>query len=564
MKHFHRKNVITGIILSCVSGFTYANPIPDSGTLNKQLEQTRQIQVAKVKPSGELFKTPTQEENLPANKESLKFRLDSIKLLELDGNEIQDNLTSITSPYLHQEITLDDLNRLSQQITNYYRDNNYLVAKAFIPPQEINNGELQIFVIKGALDQVVVRNGSRLKEDLVMRMVKTTVKSHSYLVKNELEKLALLLNDIKGITSALSLKAGQYTGKTDLTVNLKDNKRWNGYISIDNQGNDNTGKYRTTLGNKIYNLVGLGDELHFDVLASNTFDLYNLRADYSFIIDGYGTRVGVNSNYLKYKLGANFKDLNAQGSTYNLGGYITHPTIRTASLRLDSKLAFNHQKLSDEQKSVDLQQKRKVNTTSIGVSGSWNSIKEGVTYFSFNTTFGKESHSTNEKKHYLSENYQPKRTFTTFNYSLSHEQFLPKSFSITFAASGQFADKNLDSGNKFLLGGLSGVKGYQAGTVSVDEGHIIQAELKHYLPVFSQSMLVSSLFYDEGFGKQYKNTEKLSESVENKVRLKSIGVGLNLIEPNHYSINFAYAKPIGKKYNNVDKNQFWLSAIKTF
>ncbi|EQA07130.1 heme/hemopexin transporter protein huxB [Glaesserella parasuis H465] len=528
------------------------------------MEQTRQIQVAKVKPSGELFKTPTQEENLPANKESLKFRLDSIKLLELDGNEIQDNLTSITSPYLHQEITLDDLNRLSQQITNYYRDNNYLVAKAFIPPQEINNGELQIFVIKGSLDQVVVRNGSRLKEDLVMRMVNTTVKSHSYLVKNELEKLALLLNDIKGITSALSLKAGQYTGKTDLTVNLKDNKRWNGYISIDNQGNDNTGKYRTTLGNKIYNLVGLGDELHFDVLASNTFDLYNLRADYSFIIDGYGTRVGINSNYLKYKLGANFKDLNAQGSTYNLGGYITHPTIRTASLRLDSKLAFNHQKLSDEQKSVDLQQKRKVNTTSIGLGGSWNSIKEGVTYFSFNTIFGKESHSTNEKKHYLSENYQPKRTFTTFNYSLSHEQFLPKSFSITLAVSGQLADKNLDSGNKFLLGGLSGVKGYQAGTVSVDEGHIIQAELKHYLPVFSKSILVSSLFYDEGFGKQYKNTEKLSESVENKVRLKSIGVGLNLIEPNHYSINLAYSKPIGKKYNNVDKNQFWLSAIKTF
>ncbi|MDG4923378.1 ShlB/FhaC/HecB family hemolysin secretion/activation protein [Glaesserella parasuis] len=564
MKHFHRKNVITGIILSCVAGFTYANPMLDSGTLNKQLEQTRQMQAAKVKPSGELFKTPTREENLPANEESLKFRLDSVKLLELDGNEIKDNLTSITAPYLHQEITLDDLNRLAQQITNYYRDNNYLVAKAFIPPQEINNGELQIFVIKGALDQVVVRNGSRLKEDLVMRMVNTTVKSHSYLVKNELEKLALLLNDIKGITSALSLKAGQYTGKTDLTVNLKDNKRWNGYISIDNQGNDNTGKYRTTLGNKIYNLVGLGDELHFDVLASNTFDLYNLRADYSFIIDGYGTRVGINSNYLKYKLGANFKDLNAQGSTYNLGGYITHPTIRTASLRLDSKLAFNHQKLSDEQKSVDLQQKRKVNTTSIGLGGSWNSIKEGVTYFSFNTIFGKESHSTNEKKHYLSENYQPKRTFTTFNYSLSHEQFLPKSFSITLAVSGQLTDKNLDSGNKFLLGGLSGVKGYQAGTVSVDEGHIIQAELKHYLPVFSKSMLVSSLFYDEGFGKQYKNTEKLSESVENKVRLKSIGVGLNLIEPNHYSINLAYSKPIGKKYNNVDKNQFWLSAIKTF
>lgn len=87
---------------------------------------------------------------------------------------------------------------------------------------------------------------------------------------------------------------------------------------------------------------------------------------------------------------------------------------------------------------------------------------------------------------------------------MSHEQILPKSFAFNIGINGQFADKTLESSQKMLLGGLSGVRGHQAGAASVDEGHLIQTEFKHYLPVFSQSVLVSSLFYDYGLGKYYK------------------------------------------------------------
>ncbi len=79
-----------------------------------------------------------------------------------------------------------------------------------------------------------------------------------------------------------------------------------------------------------------------------------------------------------------------------------------------------------------------------------------------------------------------------------------------------------------LLGGLSGVRGHQAGAASVDEGHLIQTEFKHYLPVFSQSVLVSSLFYDYGLGKYYKNSQSLAQSVKNNVKLQSVGAGLSL------------------------------------
>ena len=59
-----------------------------------------------------------------------------------------------------------------------------------------------------------------------------------------------------------------------------------------------------------------------------------------------------------------------------------------------------------------------------------------------------------------------------------NEQILPKSFAFNIGINGQFADKTLESSQKMLLGGLSGVRGHQAGAASVDEGHLIQNRIQ--------------------------------------------------------------------------------------
>lgn len=241
-----------------------------------------------------------------------------------------------------------------------------------------------------------------------------------------------------------------------------------------------------------------------------------------------------------------------------------HPTIRTPNFRLSTKVSFNHQNLTDAQQAVTVKQKRKINSLTVGVDGSWNLIKDGTTYFSLSTLFGNLANQTNETKHNAAEDFQSKSHFTVYNYRLSHEQILPKSFAFNIGINGQFADKNLESSQKMLLGGLSGVRGHQAGAASVDEGHVIQTEFKHYLPVFSQSVLVSSLFYDNGFGKSYKHSQFLAKGVKNSVKLQSVGAGLSFSDAGSYAINASIAKPLDNNIDNADKHQFWLSMIKTF
>ncbi|WP_136429833.1 heme/hemopexin-binding protein HxuB [Haemophilus influenzae] len=557
------------VIASAVSlGFVLSKSVmalgqPDTGSLNRELEQ-RQIQ-SEAKPSGELFNQTANSPYTAQYKQGLKFPLTQVQILDRNNQEVvTDELAHILKNYVGKEVSLSDLSNLANEISEFYRNNNYLVAKAILPPQEIEQGTVKILLLKGNVGEIRLQNHSALSNKFVSRLSNTTVNTSEFILKDELEKFALTINDVPGVNAGLQLSAGKKVGEANLLIKINDAKRFSGYVSVDNQGNKYTGRYRLAAGTKVNNLTGWGDELKLDLLSSNQANLKNARIDYSSLIDGYSTRFGVTANYLHYKLGGNFKSLQSQGHSHNLGAYLLHPTIRTPNFRLSTKVSFNHQNLTDAQQAVTVKQKRKINSLTVGVDGSWNLIKDGTTYFSLSTLFGNLANQTNETKHNAAEDFQSKSHFTVYNYRLSHEQILPKSFAFNIGINGQFADKNLESSQKMLLGGLSGVRGHQAGAASVDEGHVIQTEFKHYLPVFSQSVLVSSLFYDYGFGKSYKHSQFLEKGVKNSVKLQSVGAGLSLSDAGSYAINASIAKPLDNNINNADKHQFWLSMIKTF
>lgn len=557
------------VIASAVSlGFVLSKSVmaldrPDTGSLNRELEQ-RQIQ-SEAKPSGELFNQTANSPYTAQYKQGLKFPLTQVQILDRNNQEVAaDELAHILKNYVGKEVSLSDLSNLANEISEFYRHNNYLVAKAILPPQEIEQGTVKILLLKGNVGEIRLQNHSALSNKFVSRLSNTTVNTSEFILKDELEKFALTINDVPGVNAGLQLSAGKKVGEANLLIKINDAKRFSGYVSVDNQGNKYTGRYRLAAGTKVNNLTGWGDELKLDLLSSNQANLKNARIDYSSLIDGYSTRFGVTANYLHYKLGGNFKSLQSQGHSHNLGAYLLHPTIRTPNFRLSTKVSFNHQNLTDEQQAATAKQKRKINSLTAGIDGSWNLIKDGTTYFSLSTLFGNLANQTSEQKHNAAEDFQPKSHFTVYNYRLSHEQILPKSFAFNIGINGQFADKNLESSQKMLLGGLSGVRGHQAGAASVDEGHVIQTEFKHYLPVFSQSVLVSSLFYDYGFGKSYKHSQFLAQGVKNSVKLQSVGAGLSLSDAGSYAINASIAKPLDNNINNADKHQFWLSMIKTF
>lgn len=73
--------------------------------------------------------------------------------------------------------------------------------------------------------------------------------------------------------------------------------------------------------------------------------------------------------------------------------------------------------------------------------------------------------------------------FDVLTLQLTRTQLLPESFLLQASASGQIADKNLDSSQQFHLGGPSGVLGYAVGDGGGDDGYLADLELSHRIPL---------------------------------------------------------------------------------
>lgn len=549
---------------------SFNNQLQQAGALSQETNLLNQQENKLSKPSGQLFNNPIKIHSQNTN-QSLKFELTSIDIKELGENglenKISEDLTDIISPYLNREISLDDLNKLTNKITLYYRDNNYLVARAYLPPQEIENGHLTIGLIKGKIGLIKINNHSKLNENFIKRMANTSVNSIPYLAQDEVEKLSLLLNDIQGIESKLSIKAGKNLGETELDVELKDEKFWKAYLFTDNQGTEETGNYRLGTGIKLFNLAGIGDELNLDLLSSQNSNLKNIRLDYSGLLDGYGTRLGLTSSYLNYKLGKQFIDLNAKGNNKSIGIYLRHPTIRMPNLKINTQLTFNHSNTIDSQiVSQKIENQSKINKISIGINGVWNTVLQGTAYFNFIASIGREKNNTNEAFQNRPIGWKANNKFTLFNAEIGYEQPLLRSFALDLNLKSQLSDRNLSSNQKMLLGGLFGVRGYQAGIVSVTDGIIGQFTLKHYQPIFQNTLLTTSIYYDIGVGKKYHDIQSYSQRPEenNNTKLQSIGTELQFSSPNNYNISLNYSIPIHNYPDNNKKHQVVLSITKLF
>jgi hemolysin activation/secretion protein len=106
-------------------------------------------------------------------------------------------------------------------------------------------------------------------------------------------------------------------------------------------------------------------------------------------------------------------------------------------------------------------------------------------------------------------------------YGLNRLQRFTDSTFLSVSLSGQTASKNLDSSEKFSLGGINGVRAYPQGEASGDEGLRGTVELRHNVMANVQA----TLFYD--WGSVTINRKPFGPPASNSRNLAGVGVGVN-------------------------------------
>lgn len=163
--------------------------------------------------------------------------------------------------------TIGQLEAVARDITDLFRASGFILAWAYLPVQEVEQGRVEIKVLAGWLDAVMFEGNRRYSvkrlsgpfKDLQGRPVKL----------DELESAVLNIRDFPGLTPSAMLSPGVNIGSSDLTIQIQESMfDWG--TSLDNYGTKASGTTRLRGYMSWNNPLGVGDRFYVELLQ--TFD----------------------------------------------------------------------------------------------------------------------------------------------------------------------------------------------------------------------------------------------------------------------------------------------------
>ena len=563
------------VVLNALFSIAYAvtpNTGTDAGDTLRQIERIQEIERPKVP------KLIEKKEEKPPLKEGEKVKVTSFVF---NGNKIiaTEDLESFVKKYIGTELTFDEINQAVVSISLLYERKGYL-AQATLPEQNITDGIIQVNILEahfGGTTYLPMGNGEKpyVRESRVMDIVYPSSKVNGPLDLKRLERGVLLANDLPGIGVGANLKPGQEVGHTDVEVQIENRARFNTSILADNYGTRATGYERVLVSANLLNPLRLGDDLNATILK--TAGTEYMRLNYSMPVGNNGLRIGSNATYLEYKVITNeFKSLEPNGHSAGFGLEASYPIYRSRDKNLNLDFDYDTKAFKNNT-NTEVVSDYFTRIFSASLSGDF--VDQWLLDGATNSAKFIFDHGKNDLKtspNYVTDisNSHTHGIFNRAQLSFRRDQFLKNDYTFVIKGSGQLTDHNLDSSQKFYLGGPTGVRAYPSSEGSGSEGYLLNLELKKDLPF----NLTGSIFYDEGYVRQNVDNFDASGVVINALnnyKLKGYGLEFTWRGPLKTNVFFTYAKRDGTNPNRVQdtgkdqdgtlyKDIFWLRAVASF
>ncbi len=491
---------------------------PDAGSLSQDIEkQFERVKPSLTKPSELELKS---QEKVDKKDVGIKILVSSF---QLSGNTLilNDELQTVIFSYIGQRLSFSELQNVVRDISNYYRTKGFM-ARAFLPPQEITNGEIEIVILEGNLSglEIDAENLKRFDSAKAKAIIKNAHPIGEKLQTQNLERGLLLLGDTPGIVSSGSLVAGEKAGDSKLKVKIEDSSLYDVFTSYSNTGSKSTGSDQFSLYSNLNSPFSMGETLSLQTMA--TKGIRYVKGGVSVPVGYSGLKAGVNASAMTYDV---ITDLDADGNAKTIGTWLSYPLIRSSKTNLNLTLNYDEKYYLNNVSSITTNDKTNKGL-SLGLNGSkYDSY--GQSNMSVSLTRS-EIDLTKLNSDYLADqsSAQTNGYFSKFLLNVSRTQTLSESVYLSLSGTLQKSNKNLDSGEKLYLGGANGVRAYPSNEAGGDEGYLINAEIvKNFSPRFS-----TGLFYDIGQIKQHKTLYsgwQGSSSADNTYKLKGTGVNLN-------------------------------------
>ena len=524
---------------------------PDAGQILQQIERDLELKPTPIQPELPAQAPPSEDEQ--AEKVT-------IKQFKFKGNRVlsESDLQEAVAPLLNRSISLSELKTSAGLVSEYYRKKGYL-ATCTLPEQDITDGVVLIEIVEAIFggikfDGIYKRDFIRIKPSVIERYIDAAALKGLVLNQDQLDKGVQLLDGLAGIKVETTLQAGQALASTDLVVKVKDLPLFNSNVTLDNTGGRQTGRNKLTAMLNLASPMGYGETIKLTALHTEGTDY--ARASYTLPVGAKGWQFGFNGTYMQYNVTlADFASQKPNGYSSTLGLSAQYPLWRNKTTKLNIGLDWDVKQFTNkstpskaEVKNSDYDLQVFAVTLSAEHNDNW--LASAQTSASLNLGAGKVNlnGSANQRDDLLGA--QTGGNYARLRWNISRNQFLTDTFMLSLNGTGQFSDSNLDSSEKFYLGGNNGVRAYPTSEGAGSAGYLVAIELKKFL---SNNFTVAS-FIDYGHIKQFEQTQKINGQLlteNNAYSLKGYGASLAWQGPYRTNVKATYAHRIGQNPNQT-------------
>jgi len=537
----------------------HAQQVPNAGTQLQQLPQTPVP--AKPAPDLDIGHAPPAADTAEAG------RSVRVSVLHVTGQTAYSEATllAVTGFVPGRDLTLAQLRALAGRISDYYHLRGFILAQAYLPAQDVQDGAVTIDVVEGRYGPIALHNNAHLADRVPMDILRG-LDPGDIVTNAPLERRLLLLSDIPGVRVKGTLAPGTKVGTSDLVIDVVPGPRVTGSIEADDAGSRYTGTYRFGGSINLNNPLGIGDLLSLRLLGSDGGLAYG-RLAYQAPVGNL--TVGVGYAHLRYSLGREFEALDGSGTADIFSAFGSYPLVRSRRANLHALGGLDYKILRDRIGSVSVDSRKRITAGTLGVAGDWRDGLGGggSNVYSIGWTIGSLDFRSPVERAIDATTARSAGTFNKVQASFARLQSVAGPVSLYVAARGQFAFDNLDSSEKIELGGAYGVRAYPEGEAFGDSGYVVTVEARLLLGGMAEKLpgqfeLIA--FVDTG-KVRYAHDPWFTGS--NHAIRSGYGVGVNWAGPENFRIRANYARKLGTgpATSAPDRDgRFWVQVVKLF
>jgi len=442
--------------------------------------------------------------------------------------------------YLGKKISVVDLRKIAEAITQRYHQDGYFLSHTVLPAQRIEFGIVRIRVVEGYIADLKI-NQKALSADPLIDKILRPVLMQRPLQRATLDRAIQNLEIFPGATFRPDLHAlDERPGAYELALNLQQ-KHFAGSLGIDNHGTRYFGPVEGMLTLQAFDLTGHHESYQFRFATTaepGELQFYDFSTEWLVGAGGSRLKAGItHTNAVPggdlAQSGVKVESDHAQlGFWYPLQRAVDRSTYAGITVNQDS----SHTDIFDTRLTDT-----RLTTAVLSLRHVYESEENTAHFIEGSLTQGLKL-ANSKVVDTLSETGPGRPDFTKLNLNYSYRRMLGQQMHMLFQVEGQYANETLPALARYSVGGATFGRAYDPSEIVGDSGMAARLEIAYRLRRSADHWSISPYgFYDIGAVWQANPT-----ATAGYASLASSGLGVRMLNSG-FSCYLEVDKPLTRR-----------------